>query len=163
MSISDGVEITEPLVAALIIDTQMDTMTVESNNGGGSFARNVRGLIRGKSPCSIIDETQTNNKETRILMNAGYIKEYFYFRNDYEPGSDYDKYMRALTSYVKLGKNKHDDAPDATTGLAEQMKWRNFDKPVTKTNIVDEFRGVRQNPSNTIVDESFISYGSDEW
>jgi len=42
------------------------------------------------------------------LMAAGYIKEFFYFRSDYEPGSDYDKFMRALTSYVKLGKNKHD-------------------------------------------------------
>jgi hypothetical protein len=32
--------------------------------------------------------------------------------------------MRALTSYIKLGKNKHDDAPDAVTGLAEIMRYQ---------------------------------------
>lgn len=51
-------------------------------------------------------------------MKSGCIKENFIFRDDYEPGSDYDKYMRALTTYVKMGKNAHDDAPDGTTGLA---------------------------------------------
>jgi len=57
------------------------------------------------------------------------VKEFFYFRNDYEPGSDYDKFYRALTSYVKLGKNKHDDAPDAVTGLAEIMRYEVFLRP----------------------------------
>lgn len=128
----DGVELTEPMVAQLIIDSKCDIMKIESNNGGASYARNVRNLVRGKSPCMIIDEQQTNNKETRILMSAGYIKEYFYFRDDYEVGSPYDKFMRALTSYIKLGKNKHDDAPDAITGLAEYVKYRIFDKPQTK-------------------------------
>lgn len=130
----DGVEITEPLLAQLIIDTKCDIMKIESNNGGSSYARNIRNLVRPKWKCSIIDEQQTNNKETRILMNAGYIKEYFYFRDDYEPGSDYDKFMRALTSYVKMGKNKHDDAPDALTGLAEFMKYKTFTKEAVTRN-----------------------------
>jgi len=56
------------------------------------------------------------------------VKEYFYFRDDYEPGSDYDKFMRAFTSYVKFGKNRHDDAPDSITGLAEMIKYRTFEK-----------------------------------
>ena len=124
----DGVEITEPLVAQMIIDTKCDVMEIESNNGGESYARNVRKLIKGKSPCSIIGEQQTTNKETRILMGTGYVKEHFYFRSDYEPGSDYDKFMRQLTSYVKMGKNKHDDAADAITGLADWMKVRMFEK-----------------------------------
>jgi predicted phage terminase large subunit-like protein len=132
----DGVEITEPLVAQQIIDTNCDIMKIESNNGGASFARNVRELIKNKSACSVVDEPQYQNKETRILMMAGYIKEYFYFRNDYEVGSDYDKFMRALTSYVKLGKNKHDDAPDSITGLADYMKVITFpskEKPKPST------------------------------
>jgi hypothetical protein len=37
--------------------------------------------------------------------------------------------MRAFTSYVKMGKNKHDDAPDAVTGLAEFVKYRTFVQP----------------------------------
>lgn len=128
----DGVEITEPLVAQQIIDTKCEIMVIESNNGGRSFALNVRKLIRGKSHCSVKYEVTTTNKETRILMQAGYIKENFYFRNDYKPGSDYDKFMRQLTSYVRLGKNKHDDANDAVTKLAEHVKNMLFKKPKTE-------------------------------
>ena len=128
----DGVEITEPLVATQIIDTKADVMEIESNNGGYGYARNVRALIRGKSPCSVITRNTTTNKETRIMMSAGYVKEYFYFRSDYEPGSNYDKYMRQMTSYIRLGKNKHDDAADCTTFLAERTKYRLFEKPIEK-------------------------------
>jgi predicted phage terminase large subunit-like protein len=122
----DGVEITEPLVAQQVIDTKADIMKIESNNGGSSYARNVRNLLKNKSNCSVIDETTTTNKETRILMNAGYIKEYFYFRNDYVPGSDYDKFIRQVTSYIMIGKNKHDDGADAMTMLGEYMKLVDF-------------------------------------
>ncbi len=128
----DGVEITEPLVAQQIIDSKCEWMVVEANNGGHQYARNVRKLTDPKWKCSISDQNQNSNKETRILMNAGYIKEFFYFRDDYEPGSDYDKFIRALTSYVKLGKNKHDDAPDAVTGLAEIMRYITYSKPKPK-------------------------------
>ncbi|MNW10617.1 hypothetical protein D3C71_2078690 [compost metagenome] len=30
-------------------------------------------------------------------------------------------YYKAMTSYQREGKNTHDDAPDATTGVAETM------------------------------------------
>jgi len=119
----DGVEITEPLVAEMLIDSKCEIMKIEANNGGESYARNVRNLIRNeKCTCQIIAEQQTANKETRILMGSGYVKEYFYFRTDYKAGSDYDRYIRQLTSYIKLSKNKHDDAADATIGLATFAK-----------------------------------------
>ena len=122
----DGVEITEPLVAQQIIDTKADLMKIESNNGGYGYARNVKKLIEGKSNCSIIAEPTTSNKETRILMNAGYIKEHFYFRNDYQIGSDYDKFMRQFVSYIRLGKNRHDDAADCVTMAGEYLKHKMF-------------------------------------
>lgn len=119
----DGVEITEPLTAQLVIDTGCEKLKVESNAGGKSFARNVLKLLReAKNNSSVIYEPNMQNKETRILMAAGYIKEHFYFRDDYEAGSDYDKFMRQLISYVKMGKNKHDDAPDSLTGLSTLSK-----------------------------------------
>ena len=37
-----------------------------------------------------------------------------------------------MTTYQKTGKNKHDDAPDATTGIAETMVRV---KPKLNTNI----------------------------
>ena len=137
----EGVEITEPLVAQLMLDTKCKRMTVESNNGGESFGKNVKKIIQARAKelkAHWSDESKmkgaeldgyyvefkatTQNKETRILMSAGYVKEYFYFRNDYKPGSHYDKFMLQLTSYIKLGKNNHDDAADGTTGLAEYMQ-----------------------------------------
>ena len=55
-------------------------------------------------------------------MKAAYIKEYFVFRSDYEAGSEYDRFMQSLCSYLKAGTNVHDDANDATTGLAEDIQ-----------------------------------------
>jgi predicted phage terminase large subunit-like protein len=119
----DGVEYTEPLVAQMLLDTNCDRMKIEANAGGESFARNVRNLVKSSSGSTIIStETSTTNKETRMLMATGYAKEFIYFRNDYEEGSDYDKFMRQLTTCVKLSKNRHDDAPDALTGLVNFTK-----------------------------------------
>lgn len=146
----DPIEVTEPLVAQQIIDSDCEVMKVESNSGGKSFSLNVEKLIKGKSTCDVFFEPQTANKETRILMNAGYIKKHFYFRNDYAPGSDYDHYMRWLTSYVRLGKNKHDDAPDGTTGLAEYMKLLTVNpgkkKPPTGFHTADELADMGFKP-----------------
>lgn len=117
----DSIELTEPAVSQLIIDTNCDTTMFESNNGGKSFAKNVERLLKGKSKCSIKWQHNSVNKETRILMKSGQVKKNFYFRSDYKPGSDYAKFIKQLTSYVKMGKNDHDDAPDSMTGLAEQI------------------------------------------
>lgn len=156
----DGVEITEPLVAQQIIDTKCDITHIESNNGGGQYARNIRKLTRGKSTCMITDKMNMTNKETRILMNAGYIKEFFYFREDYEPGSDYDKFMRALTSYIKLGKNRHDDAPDAITLLADTIKYKTGSAPLPQ----EHYNFPSERPKHAWnealeLDDSYINYG----
>ena len=122
-------ELTEPKVADLIIRNKCQYAEIESNNGGRQYARNVKRMLDEKKyQCSLNSRTNTKNKETRIITQAGYIKEYFYFRSDYMPGSDYDKYMRQLTGYVKLGRNSHDDACDATTGLSEMIPYRHFAK-----------------------------------
>ena len=160
----DGVEITEPLVAQMIISTGCYVHKIEANNGGDQYARNIRRLIQGKSGCMIVDEHQSSNKETRIMMNAGYIKEHFHFRNDIEAGSPYDKYVRALTSYVKMGKNKHDDSPDATTGLCEYVKTFSFPaNAVVNADPYTTFNTSKEEEDNTsyfggVADDSFINY-----
>lgn len=121
----DEMELNEPRVAQKIIDHNADFVMFESNNGGKGFARNVARIIKetvGRLTCTIKWRPTTRNKETRIIMKAGFIKKYFHFRNDYKLGSEYAKYINQLTSYSKAGKNDHDDANDATTGLAELIK-----------------------------------------
>lgn len=127
----EPIEITEGLVAQQIINNEPNKVMIESNAGGKSFARKIKDLIKDKSRTNITWKPNTQNKETRILMKSGQIKIFFWFRNDYLLGSDYDKYMRQLTSYVKLGKNKHDDAADATTGLAEMFEKKKVSAVMT--------------------------------
>ena len=117
---TDEIEVTQPLVAGFIDKYKPDIAQFESNNGGKGFALKVKELIKNKKTTVGWKRTVTN-KHTRIIMKSGYIKEYFYFRSqgDIEPGSDYDRYLAELKRYNKRGKTKHDDAPDATTMLAE--------------------------------------------
>jgi len=61
----------------------------------------------------------TQNKEARILSKAAIILDYFVFAKETPKGTDYAMYMNSLASYSQTGKNKHDDAADATAGLAK--------------------------------------------
>jgi predicted phage terminase large subunit-like protein len=115
----DSIEITEPRVAQMILENRTEKILIESNNGGRSFSLNVEKLIKGQSTCEVDSRPTTSNKETRILMKSGFVKKYFWFRSDYERGSDYDRFIKALTGYKKEGGNKHDDAADGVTILAE--------------------------------------------
>lgn len=118
----DPVEITEPRLVQAIKDNNCDQIRIESNNGGRIFGRNVRnGLRELKHKAVVQTKHTTKNKETRILMKSGWVKNNCVFldERDYERGSDYDRFIRNLTNYKKMGGNKHDDAPDSMTILAE--------------------------------------------
>lgn len=116
----DAVEITEATLSQMIIDINCDRMRIESNNGGRIFSNNIKRII-GRHKCDVQSRQTTANKATRILMKSGYIKKSFVFLNEteYKPNSDYGRFMKQLTSYKKEGGNKHDDAPDGVTILAE--------------------------------------------
>lgn len=118
----DAVEVTEPRISQMIIDVNCDQIRIESNNGGRIFGNNIRKAINAKKhKCIVQTHPTTSNKETRILMKSGWIKKHCLFLcdEDIERGSDYDRFLKALTSYKKEGGNKHDDAPDGMTILAE--------------------------------------------
>lgn len=88
---------------------------IESNMGGSIYKNLIKQHI--KVPVQLLGARAKANKHTRITMMAGTIKKYCVFRSDYDKGSDYDKFMKALTSYLRVDENKHDDAPDAVAGL----------------------------------------------
>ena len=119
-------EVTEPKLVAMILDTRCDNIRIESNNGGRLFALNVRKAVKARNEkCIVQAKPTTSNKETRILLKSGWIKKHCYFleEGEYKKGSDYDRFMKALTSYKKEGGNKHDDAPDGLTILAENVEF----------------------------------------
>jgi len=95
---------------------------IETNGAGKLFMN----MLQNKINCSMFGKWSKTNKETRI-MNASYnIKQYFYFREDYEVGSDYDKFMKEFLSFnIDKKKNENDDAPD-TVALACDMIVGNY-------------------------------------
>lgn len=115
-------EYTENAVANQLINNRVNASRIERNNGGRSFARSVRDKIQGKVACAVEDFFQGNNKEARIYSNSYWIEQHVRFPNDWR--TRFPEYYQAMTTYQREGKNKHDDAPDATTGIAETMTTR---------------------------------------
>lgn len=121
----DSMEYTEQAVANQLINYQVNKARIERNNGGRSFARAIRDRVRGKSATAIEDFFQSANKVARIYSNSAWIEQNILFPADWR--TRWPDYYDAMTKYQREGKNKHDDAPDATTGIAEtmssKMKW----------------------------------------
>lgn len=141
----DPVEVTEPLLAQMIIDTGCDQMRIEANNGGKMYANDIKKILKAnkKTRCIVQAKTTTSHKPTRILMRSGWIKKHcsFLAEGEYKKGSDYDRFMKSLSSYKKEGGNKHDDAPDGITILAEfaealGLKLKGEKKKVARAVIV---------------------------
>lgn len=123
----DGMEITEPKVAEMLYSDNVNIADIESNNGGRGFARNVERELKEKfnsNRCKINWFHQSKNKEARILSNSTWVMNHIYFPANWK--DKFPEYFEAMSKYQKEGKNKHDDAPDATTGIAEKIntnKW----------------------------------------
>ncbi|MCD5183867.1 phage terminase large subunit [Enterococcus gallinarum] len=130
-------EYTESAVANQLINFKVNTSRIERNNGGRSFARSVREKVKGKCATAISDFFQSANKETRIYSNSHWVEQYVRMPSDWR--TRFPDYYKAMTTYQREGKNKHDDAPDATTGIAETMSMNTTEKiDVMKT--IDTFR-----------------------
>lgn len=132
----DPIEITQPRVAAMLVDYDVDRSQFESNAGGKGYALKVRELVEDyKGRTNIRWKVTTRNKHTRIVMKSGDIKERFYFLVDDEQHEEYRRYFYELTHYPKNGKVKHDDAADSTTMMAEFV-WEIAARPQVRATSV---------------------------
>lgn len=118
----ESMEITEPLVANMLTKHNIGIATIESNNGGRGFARNVEAIIRQGGNRHTVIKTfhQTQNKVSRILSNSTGVMNNIYFPINWQ--DKWPDFATAILSYQREGKNAHDDAPDALTGCYENMK-----------------------------------------
>lgn len=109
----------------LIVDNKMQQCQFESNNGGDRVALEVSKLVDQKGGvCNITSKYTESNKETKIIVNADWVKKHVLFkaRTEYQPKSDYGKMMGFLLSYSVRGKNPHDDVPDGLASFALFMQ-----------------------------------------
>ena len=117
----EPMEITEPATAKILIENNIKEADIESNNGGRGFARAVEKHLLEKynsNRCKVRWFHQTQNKRARILSNATWVMEHIYFPVNWD--DRWPEFYKAITTYQKEGKNKHDDAPDVLTGIAEK-------------------------------------------
>lgn len=118
----DGMEITEPAQAEMMYKDKVNVADIESNNGGRSYSRNVERIMKDKyrtNKTVFRPFHQSKNKAARILSNSTWVMEHIYFPHNWK--HRFPEYYEAMMKYQKEGKNKHDDAPDATTGIAEKI------------------------------------------
>jgi len=121
------VEVVQERVAKILVDRKVKQCRIESNRGGTIFAQNVEKRVKELGGMTSITTkwTQTN-KETRIQTNSALVKEHVLFKDEslYAKDREYREAMTQLTTYSMMGKNPHDDVPDA---LAMFVDWQMSD------------------------------------
>lgn len=117
------VEVVQERVAQILVSRKVKMCRIESNRGGTIFAQNVEKRVKEMGGMTSITTRWTqSNKETRIQTNSGMVKSRVLFKDEslYAQDREYRDAMLQLTTYSMMGKNKHDDVPDA---LAMFVDW----------------------------------------
>jgi predicted phage terminase large subunit-like protein len=118
----EPMEVTEQAVAQALFNFKVNRARFESNSGGRSFARNVRRILEQDLESNYTNISwfhQSKNKVARIISNATWVMNHIYFPVNWR--DRWPEYHKAMTTYQREGKNQHDDAQDATTGVCETM------------------------------------------
>jgi predicted phage terminase large subunit-like protein len=113
-------EETEKEVAKKLYENEVNMAYIESNNGGRGFARQVESHLLNtykSNKTSILWFHQSQNKKARILSNASWVIEHIYYPVNW--ADRWPEYFQSMNEYQREGKNAHDDAQDATTGVTE--------------------------------------------
>ena len=113
-------EDTEPMVAKALFEYGVNRAKIESNNGGRGFARSVNSILKQEyksNKTKVRWFHQSENKIARILSNSTWVMNHIYYPKNWK--DRWPDYYKAMHKYQREGNNAHDDAPDATTGVAE--------------------------------------------
>jgi predicted phage terminase large subunit-like protein len=125
------VEVVQERVAQLLVDRKVRMCRIESNRGGTLFAQNVEKRVKEMGGLTSITTkwTQTS-KDTRIQINSATAKARILFKDEslYAKDREYRDAMGQLCSYSMMGRNKHDDVPDA---IAMFVDWQMSDRTNT--------------------------------
>lgn len=124
----DAMEKTEPATAEMLTACNVGFALIESNNGGRGFARNVERLLQemGNKHTAVRWFHQSQNKTARILSNSTGVMNNILLPVNWQ--DRWPEFAADIMKYQREGKNAHDDAPDALTGVYENDKPRGLVK-----------------------------------
>lgn len=114
----------ENKIINVLCSEKVELIRFESNRAGGRTAERVQKELRNRGARTrVTTKWSQTNKETRIIVSSGYVKEHFLFKNPsaYENDKEYRQAMLMLFAYSMVGKNNHDDVPDALASLADMV------------------------------------------
>lgn len=115
-------ELTDACLIDVLLRNSVQMCQFESNSAGGRIADKVYEGIRARGGMTHITKRFTlSNKETRIVVNARWVKDHCLFKDKekYKLNSDYGRMINMLLSFTMSGPNRHDDVPDAVALFAE--------------------------------------------
>jgi predicted phage terminase large subunit-like protein len=118
----EPMEVTESETAKMLFKNNVTIADIESNYGGRGFARSVERILKdtyNSNRTRVKWFHQSKNKIARILSNCTWVMDHIYYPVNWR--DRWPEYYKAMTKYQRTGENKHDDAPDATTGVAENI------------------------------------------
>lgn len=114
-------DVTEQELPVMLMKNNVEHCTIESNNGGRVFMRNVERISREMHnyKTTFYPYTQTKNKEVRIFSNANEVNNLVIFPHNWK--SRWREFANHVTSFRREGRNVHDDAEDVLTAMVERM------------------------------------------
>lgn len=128
-------EYTEVETAKMFQRNDVKEAIIEGNAGGRGFARNVEKNMRllGNDKIRVTTFTQSDNKQVRIFTRSAEVQNMIHYPSDWARWSEFH---RDVKSFRKEGRNAHDDAPDALTGIIEHRRKPNA---VTDAQLLEDF------------------------
>lgn len=121
----DDMDKTESQMVQKLYANYTAECAIEANGAGRLYARNVERRCReaGNSFTRFTTFAQTKNKAVRIFSNANAVNNVVLMPKGWE--RKWPQYHNAMVTFLKEGRNAHDDAPDCTTSVVERMGQTN--------------------------------------
>ena len=141
--------------ANLLYRNKVQQAEFESNNDGERVAADVDKALKLMGGFTNITTKPTEtNKETRIIVNADWVKKHILFKDPtlYTAKEDYGVMMAWLCRYSIVGKNEHDDVPDCFANAALY-----FTKGTQKGTVCAAFNPFRSNYQSAYINTGYYS------
>ena len=128
----------------ILVRDKVQMCRFESNSAGGRVAKTVQDGVKERGGVTkITTKYTTANKETKIIVNADWVKKHVLFPDKtlIQPKSDMDRMMKFLLTYAVTGKNSWDDVPDGWAMFA--LFVTGGKRTATVEAVWNPFRGTR--------------------